>query len=65
MNTLPLPAEHLIREAALLLAASRRNFRSRQVQAALDYLVRCLRKHGRLPWPPERTNENPGKDPAH
>lgn len=50
---LPLPAETMIRMAALKLQDSRRNFRSRQVLAALDYLHEVLRVYGQLPWPPK------------
>lgn len=53
-DPLPLAVEHLIREAARSSAASRRTFRSKQVAQALEYLTRCLREHGRLPWPPEK-----------
>lgn len=35
------------------LIDSRRNFRSRQVLAALDYLHEVLRVYGQLPWPPK------------
>lgn len=43
----------MIRMAALKLQDSRRNFRSRQVLAALDYLHEVLRVYGQLPWPPK------------
>lgn len=50
---LPLPAETMIRLAATKLIDSRRNFRSRQVLAALDYLSAVLTEYGQLPWPPK------------
>lgn len=54
LNSLPLPAEHLIREAVLKLAASRNHFKSRHVAEARELLEFVLREHGQLPWPPER-----------
>lgn len=43
----------MIRMAATKLIDSRRNFKSRQVLAALDYLSAVLTEYGQLPWPPK------------
>lgn len=53
-NPLPLSAEYVIREVVQILAASRRTFRSRQVERARGLLEVLLREQGRLPWPPPK-----------
>ena len=42
MTDLPLSTEYAIRDAVALLRASRRNFKSRQVEQARDLLEKCL-----------------------
>lgn len=56
--TLPLSTEFAIREAVKLLMASRKNFRSRQVERARELLEFLLREQGRLPWPPKPKSES-------
>lgn len=57
---LPLSAEYVIREAVQILAASRRTFRSRQVERARELLELLLREQGRLPWPPTKRDQDGG-----
>jgi len=47
-DSLPLHAEHLIREAVAKLAVSRRTFKSKQVQEARELLEFVLREHGTM-----------------
>ena len=58
-DNLPLPAEHLIREAARKLADSRRTFRSKQVADARELLELVLREHGTMAPPPATTARKP------
>lgn len=50
---LPLSTEFAIREAMKLLIASRRNFKSAQIEQARKLLELELAHHGRSEWPPK------------
>lgn len=42
VNHIPLSVEYAIREAVALLRASRRNFKSQQIERARELLEQCL-----------------------
>lgn len=52
---LPLSTEFAIREAIRLLADSRRNFQSRQVEQARRLLEQLIAAEGRAEWPPVKS----------
>lgn len=51
---LPLSTEYAIREAVRLLRASRRNFKSQQIETARILLEKVLKLDGRDVWPPKK-----------
>jgi hypothetical protein len=51
---LPLSTEYAIREAVRLLRASRRNFKSKQVELARTLLEKVLELDGQKVWPPKK-----------
>lgn len=53
-SMIPLSTEFAIREAIKLLADSRRNFRSRQVEQARRLLEKLIDAEGRSHWPPQK-----------
>lgn len=53
---LPLSTEFAIREAITLLVASRRNFKSSQIEQARRLLEKLIELQGRAEWPPTKEN---------
>jgi hypothetical protein len=52
---LPLSTEYAIREAVKLLRASRRNFKSKQVELARTLLEKVLESDGGTEWLPKKS----------
>lgn len=53
---IPLSTEFAIREAIKLLRASRRNFKSAQIEQARRLLEKLIELQGRAEWPPKKEN---------
>ena len=51
---IPLSTEFAIREAVKLLIASRRNFKSQQIEQARKLLELEIAHTGRAEWPPKK-----------
>lgn len=53
---IPISVEYAIREAVALLRASRRHFKSSQVEQARRLLEKLLELQGRAEWPQKKEN---------